>query len=398
MPSTLPRRALLGAELPADDEAFADGGVTIAGVSAKGMASRAGVRPGDVILSIAGTPIRSLSDLGLALRHAGATSTTTLTLRRGKAIIEAKAAVDPQPAEVIEGATVIYGELTFGRGIEAVRLRTITTRVAQPRAMVLVIQGIACESIDHASSPDAPLAGLVQGWASEGIESMRFDKRGVGDSEGGPCNSTDFVTELADARAALEVAHASARESKVPLFVFGHSVGGIMASLLAGPATYLAGVITYGAPVERWIECLVDSTRRQLTLHQAPPDEIERRTTGVRELARTGELNGRSAAYHAQLDEVDIAAAWQAVTSPVLVLRGEHDWVVRPDDQARIVQLARGATTVVDLLGLDHLFGAHADRAASLRDYGIGAFDDAMVSVTRRWIDRIVGGRRNTVT
>lgn len=398
MPSTLPRRAFLGAELPGDDEAFADGGVTIAAVASTGMARRAGVRPGDVILSIAGTAIRSLCDLGVALRHAGGMSTTLLTLRRGKAVIEAKVDVDPQPTETIEGAEVVYGELTFGRGADRVRLRTITTRVAQPRAVVLVIQGIACESVDHASSPDAPLAGLVGGWAREGIESLRFDKRGVGDSEGGPCNATDFATELADARAALELAHASARESKVPLFVFGHSVGGIIASLLAGPATFLAGVITYGAPVERWIECLVDSTRRQLAQNGAPPDEIERRVTGVRELARTGELNGRSAAYHAQLDEIDIAGAWAAVTAPVLVLRGEHDWVVRPDDQARIVQLARGATTVVDLLGLDHLFGAHADREASLRDYGIGAFDDAMVSVTRRWIDRILGGRRSTIT
>ncbi|MCX5743623.1 MAG: hypothetical protein NT062_14115, partial [Proteobacteria bacterium] len=79
----------------------------------------------------------------------------------------------------------------------------------------------------------------------------------------------------------------------------------------------------------------------------------------------------------------------------ILVLRGEHDWVVDPDDQARVAGLALGETTIVDLPDLDHLFGAHADRAASLRDYGIGAFDAAIVDATRRWIYRYVA---STVT
>ena len=59
---------------------------------------------------------------------------------------------------------------------------------------------------------------------------------------------------------------------------------------------------------------------------------------------------------------------------------------MRADDQARIATLARGATTVVDLLGLDHLYGWHADREASLRDYGIGSFDRSIVDATVAWI------------
>ncbi len=394
MTDALPRRAFLGAELPPDEEAFTADGMRIAGVSPGGMADSAGVQAGDVIVSIADAPVRNLCELGIALRTAGAASTAKVMLRRGATVIDVNVAVTPQPVETVDGAEVIYGELTFGRTPDLVRLRTITTKVTRPRALVLVIQGIACESVDHATSPEAPLAGLVHGWARENIESIRFDKRGVGDSEGGPCDATDFATELADARAALAIAQSSAKTSGVPLFLFGHSVGGIIAASLAGAAPDLAGVMTYGAPVERWITCLVDSTRRQLELNGAPSEEIERRTQGVRDLATTGELNGRSAAYHAQLDQLDLAAAWKAVTAPVLVLRGEHDWVVRADDQARIAQLARGKTMVVDLPSLDHLFGMHADRAASLRDYGIGAFDPSIVSVTRRWIHRIADAVR----
>jgi pimeloyl-ACP methyl ester carboxylesterase len=134
---------------------------------------------------------------------------------------------------------------------------------------------------------------------------------------------------------------------------------------------------------------LKDSTRRQLALRGATDAEIAARVAALDELKQRGELNGRSAAYHAQLDEVDIAAAWRDVTAPVLVVRGEHDWVVDADDQARIATLARGPTEVVDLAGLDHLLGWHADREASLRDYGAGELRPVFAAHTLRWLEQL---------
>jgi pimeloyl-ACP methyl ester carboxylesterase len=79
------------------------------------------------------------------------------------------------------------------------------------------------------------------------------------------------------------------------------------------------------------------------------------------------------------------------MTAPVLVVRGEHDWVVDADDQARIGELAQGATTIADVPALDHLFGWHADREAGLRDYGA----KAIVSVTLDWLDRLRSRRHD---
>ncbi len=378
MTSTLPRRAYLGAELPGDLEAFSADGVRIAGVIAGSMTERAGLRAGDVLCSLAGLPLRDLRELAAALRAAGREMSTELAFERDGERHVRRVDVVAMPCE--PGAD--YGELA----VDGARLRTIATRAATPRALVLVIQGIACESIDHALDPDAPLAALVTGWTRAGYDTLRFDKRGVGDSEGAACATTDFQTELADARAALRLAAAMARDRGVPLVLFGHSVGGIIAAQLA--SAELAGVMVYGTPVMRWLDCLLDSTQRQLVLRGASEHEIAERQDAIKQLATIGELNGRSAAYHEQLHALELEAAWRAVAVPVLVLRGEHDWVVRADDQARIRELARGDTALVDLPGLDHLFGWHADRDASLRDYGSGRADASILDATVAWLDR----------
>jgi len=240
----------------------------------------------------------------------------------------------------------------------------------------VLIGGIACESLE-----DGPLAALAGTWTRAGYDTQRVDKRGVGDSEGGPARGVDFATELADARAAV----ARAGERGLPVVVFGHSIGGVIAAHLE---LEVAAIIVYGTPVRPWIDCLRDSARRQLALRGAGEGDIAHRLAEITRLAETGELNGRSAAYHRQLAALDLEAPWRTIDAPVLVLRGEHDWVVAAEDQARLAKLAHGE--LVELPGLDHVLGAHADREASLRDYGAGAIDVSPAQAALDWLDRIL--------
>jgi alpha-beta hydrolase superfamily lysophospholipase len=374
--TALPRRAFLGAELPADALAFTPEGIRIAGVVENSMASRAGLRAGDLLLALADQPLHDMPALSHALRVAGAEARVPLVFERAGVWHTAVVDVVEVPRESRES----YGELH----VDGVRLRTIATHAESPRGIVVVVQGIACESVDHALDRDAPLAALVDGWTRAGYDTLRFDKRGIGDSEGAPCRGGDFHRELADAREVVGYA----RRLGLPIIVFGHSVGGIIAAQLAHES--LAGIMVYGTPVMRWLDCLLDSVERQLLLRDASADEIRAQRAAIEQLATTGELNGRSAAYHAQLHALDLEAAWRTVDVPVLVLRGEHDWVVREDDQARIAELARGDVSIADLPGLDHLFGWHADRAASLADYGAGRADASIVAATVAWLDRVI--------
>src|SRR5690349_4023764 len=101
MSATLPRRAMLGAELPADAEAFSPDGMWIDGVLPDSMAERAGLVAGDCVHTIAELPVRTLAELSAALRRAGAAPTTTIAFRRGTEHVTRDVDVTPLPFEAI---------------------------------------------------------------------------------------------------------------------------------------------------------------------------------------------------------------------------------------------------------------------------------------------------------
>jgi hypothetical protein len=271
-----------------------------------------------------------------------------------------------------------------------VRLRTISTRLESSRALIVYLQDSSTDTIDQGQSPESPLAGLLAGWAEAKFDSLRFDKRGVGDSEGEPASGLGFDRELADARAAVGRAKEVARARGIPLVIFGHGTGGVMAALLA-PDFDVKAVIAFGAPATRWLRSRRDAVREQLILDGAEA-EVDAELAAMEEVMNENELDGRTAAYHLELDAIDLEAAWRAVTVPVLALRGEFDWVVTAKEQARIRELAPNVT-VTELPGIDHQLGHHADRDASLRDYGFGRFDASIVKTTVELVDRVAKPR-----
>lgn len=378
----LARRAFLGAELA--DETFVDGGMKLAAVSEGGMAARAGLRSGDVIVSIAGKGVGDPRAVKVALRRAGEEPTCEIAFQRGGTRETVMVAVIEQPAEALE--SVSYGELL----VEGVRLRTISTRVDASRALIVYLQDCACDSIDQGQTPESPLAGLLAGWAAARFDSLRVDKRGLGDSEGESCETQSFERELADARAAVGRAKEMARARGIPLIVFGHGAGGVMAAMLAGDFD-VRGVIVFGTPSTRWLRSRRDAVREQLVLDGAE-SEIEAELAAMEDVMNEGELDGRTAAYHLELDAVDLEATWRQINIPVLVLRGQYDWVVTERDQARICELAANATLTI-LAGIDHQLGHHPNREESMRDYGFGQFDPSIVKATVEWIEKLAKPR-----
>jgi pimeloyl-ACP methyl ester carboxylesterase len=197
------------------------------------------------------------------------------------------------------------------------------------------------------------------------------------------------------------------------LFLFGHSLGGVLAPVVAKDAP-LEGVAVYGAPSRRWCDVLSDGARRQLALAGLDPTDLMREArcaanlyrmllreglSAVETLARDPELAnciaardlgddqlfGMSVALLRELDALDAAAAWREVRVPVLAMRGEHDWIVALDDHERIADWAPEAERCV-VPGVDHDMQRHPSRRVSQARRGQGGMSDDVASVVAAWV------------
>jgi alpha-beta hydrolase superfamily lysophospholipase len=198
------------------------------------------------------------------------------------------------------------------------------------------------------------LARLVRAWTDDGFVTMRIEKRGIGDSEGDPA---DFAQEIDDVRAAFE----DLQKISSDVFVFGHSVGGIIAPRIEGAR----GIITYGTTVRAWSVCLRESMERQIALRGVKID-IEKEFSRV-----------ESDPYERQIDIPD----WSKVTCPVLALRGEHDWVVSDADQREPLEIAPK---------LDHWMTKHASLEESVDTPARGDWDPWIADRTSAWMKSVL--------
>ncbi|MCC7535795.1 MAG: alpha/beta fold hydrolase, partial [Deltaproteobacteria bacterium] len=345
--SALPRRAFFGLRLASGRRAFSREGAHVAAALVGSAAARAGIVAGDVVARVGDVVIDSASAWAEASRRAGAHEAVEVEILRGAARRVVEIAASPWPHETLDGASVEHGHVV----VRGARLRTIVTtpdvasRAPTGRSpAVLYLQGISCDSIELPPSTPTPVRRLVHGLGASGFVTMRVEKRGVGDSEGGVPTRVDFETELDGFRAALAALRARDDVEADAVFLFGHSVGASVAPLL-GCETPVRGVVVFGATAVPWLDELERTTRRQLALREVAAEDVERVVALQRaSLARDPDATmilGRTAAYHRQLGRVDLAAAWRSLAAPTLVLAGEHDWVVAEDEAREVADLAR---------------------------------------------------------
>lgn len=335
------------------------------GVAPESIGAAAGLLPGDRVLRIGSIALEDDAALARAVRAASACERIDLDVARGEQRFSRVVEVRRWPREVLDGE--VHDETIVSGGV---RLRLLVTAPKNtPAPAIVIVQGVSTESIDFGADPAAPLFALVRAWNDRGFATVRIEKRGAGDSEG---ETGGFDDELADAREALIASSAHPAIDRERIVLFGHSVGGMIAPILAREGIARA-IAVYGTSSLRWYACLEASARRQLALRGVAPDEIDRRLSDLRSLP----WYYRSQAFHRELDAVDLEAAWRTVDRPLLVLHGEHDYVVSREEHERIAALVPGAE-LVELPGLDHLFTRHGDAAASLASYGAGALDTSI--------------------
>ena len=408
---SLPRRADTGAAVAPPEAGRAARIVRFRDAS---PLEKAGLRVGDEILALDG---HALGD-GLAFerwRRLKSGRAVAITAKAGGAIREIVVDVPPMREESIPGVEVRYGEARSELGY---RVRTYTSRPIGAKGrlpLVVFIPWLSCGAVE------SPLAA-GDGWtrmlrdvmAGSGMQVVRVEKPGVGDSEGPDCAQSDLEHDMAAFRAGIRAALADPGADAAQLYLFGGSIGGALAPVLAREFD-VKGVIASGGYSRTWLEHMLDIERRRLTLSGKVPLEVtaamrgfagfyERVLNGGQTPAQAIAANpqwkalwydapehqyGRPIRYYQQLQRLEVEDAWHQLRAPALMVWGEHDWIMGRDEAERAVAIVKArdpkGVTYVVRSGMNHHFDAFADAAAAFKEEG-GRYDEGAARAMVEWL------------
>jgi pimeloyl-ACP methyl ester carboxylesterase len=264
---------------------------------------------------------------------------------------------------------------------------------------------------------DAPILFEM---AKSGFVTMRIDKPGVGDSEGGPFAQVDFTTEADIYRQGLLALRRLQDVDTSQVFLFGHSMGGAFGPLVASEIP-VRGIVVYGVVARTWHEYFLDIARYQTLLagqSYSEVDENVRLTSRAEEmifqdhmtaseakkahpeLASTlddlfpdGLFFGKTSAFWEQLEDTNFAALWERCNTHVLAVHGESDYVSYAVDHELIADIVNrahpGWGRYASLPSSDHGFSNWPTEAESMQHASSGTFNPAFTALMKGWIDEV---------
>ncbi len=422
----LTRRAALGVQAqPVEGPP----GVLIGAITPGLTAAEAGLRVGDVITALNGQTITDGPGLTRAASTLRAGAGVRFTFVRGARTREARTSAIARPPETFDGGTVSLGAVSFRGGM----LRDILVRPTRPAPgapVIFLIQGYPCGSVEG-PTPAHPYRALAQSLIAQGLAVYRIEKAGVGDSLGGPdCMAGDFAAELDGFEAGLDALVSRHGVAPGRIVLFGHSMGGIQAPLIAARRGGLAGVAVMGTAVRNWHDYMIELYRLQgFPSAAADPAESEAMSEALRPvfdrifneatpLARIADDNAdhrrllrealgwngeeqilaRDISYWRQIADLRLAAAWRDTEVPVLTIYGESDFAAIDDrDHRLIVDIVNhyrpGTARFVPLARTGHGFGldgtrdeARAGNIAAGGGAPPGPFNPEMGKVLAAWV------------
>jgi len=415
----LPRRPHLGVQLAPDPD-----GIRIAGVIEGRAAEAAGIRADDVLLEVDGQALSQPGVLGQVMSAKREGDRVVFTIRRGNEELDVPLALGGLPYETSDEFDLLYDVVESGDN----RLRSIITiprDVEGPMPAVLFVQGLTCTSIENLQGALQPVKELVDGMARDGFVVMRCEKPGLGDSQGEPCQEIDFETEVRGFRDALRELKAYEFVDAENVFVFGHSMGGIVGPVVLGeePAK---GIAAYGTGIIPWAEYMLKINREQgrfdpsasrveleasiydmaRFLHYAFVDELDvadivAAHPDLEEIAQATFTDGthmytRHIDFFRQLHQLNAAEAWANVDAAVLALYGEYDFTTSAWAHEYIVEIVNqanpGTARFVEFPKLFHAFNRRASKEEAIAQPWGGEFETEVLTTTVAWMREVMAG------
>jgi pimeloyl-ACP methyl ester carboxylesterase len=248
-----------------------------------------------------------------------------------------------------------------------------------PAALILPGSGPIDRNADMKRMPLRISHDIAAALADAGIASLRYDKRGVGASDG-DFLTTGLLDNAEDGGKALACLASRPEADPAGLVVIGHSEGALNAMQLLGGRTeghpaeaYVvkpAGVVLLSPSAVPGEQTLAWQTRQlaatvprfaKVLLKLLRIDIVRRQQANVAKLKASTEdvirLDGRrmNARWHRELIAFDPVPLLRQIVVPVLAVTGAKDLQVNPDDLEVIASAAAGPVETHLVPDLTHL-------------------------------------------
>jgi len=261
-------------------------------------------------------------------------------------------------------------------------------------AAVVIIPGFGPTTRDGLSppgtTPDPFYADLARNFTEAGMASLRYDKRGTGQSVLPPDEELAFDDMVTDAAAAVGFLAERAEVDPGRITVVGHEEGGLVALELAGTDPRVANLVLVSVPGRPLLEVLTDDFND--SGHEEEVAGLRAVVGGLlagQGLPAPSELPpflrnffpATQSGYLVSLFTLDPVAMAREVDVPALVVRGDAATGISAADTDALVQALRPETQVVvspeggstlQVIG-PTVGGDASDPTSSAHDHGGGA-------------------------
>jgi pimeloyl-ACP methyl ester carboxylesterase len=417
--SELKRIGYLGATLRAP--AAGEKGAEVRRIAEDSEAARIGLKIGDRVVSANGHALDTDQSIENNVTRLRAGEKLTLEVLRGDKPQRFDITLPPMPKETYAGVQIAYDTVRNSRG-ERMRALVSHPEQTQGRVPVVVVVGwLSCDSVEYPFGGGSGLDRVVQYLvAKSGFATVRVDKPGVGDSEG-VCAESDFQSEISGYRAAFATLKKYPFIDLDRVLVVGLSNGGGF-SPLAVDGHRVRGWVSIGSWGRTWYEHMLAIERGRLALSGSKPAQVNEamkvftqfyqmylidEMTPGQILAKKPEWRplwydtdttqyGRSAAFYQQLQDLNLGEAWSKTSGPVMVIRGEYDWIMPREDGHAIVdnvnQVRPGTAKYVELPRASHGLFQFANLQASFDD-GEGTYYQEVENIIQKFLNESLTAR-----
>jgi dienelactone hydrolase len=210
--------------------------------------------------------------------------------------------------------------------------------------VVIMVHGSGPADMDESVGSNKPFKDIAAGLAAQGIASIRYVKRSM--IYPNTFNKAFTVKEevLDDALTAITLASTLPGVNKAQIYVFGHSLGGMLAPRIASLAPSLKGIILAAAPARKFADLI---TEQNEYLYKASGDtsaagkqqflesviDIDKtRLLKLGAIAPDSVILGAPASYWLDLNNHDQLATAKKLKNRILVIQGEKDFQVSVRD------------------------------------------------------------------